>query len=256
MKKDPFALYEILLHGLDNSQPLTATLSGEQWCMAETAGGLGLAMHTPGSSIAPMFPAGLAGLPVCQAAQAVSSWNFQEASFGLAAANAWYNTPERLAVLGAALPDELHYTHGLDYTGMTVGIVGHMRGPAGLRDRAKAVYTLERSPKPGDYPDSACDYILPRCDMVIITGSSIINKTLPHLLALCQKAYVILTGPSVPMCPELLDLGIDRLAGLVVTDREAMAAHVKNSVPGNPYSMGWSFLLEKQRTGPSGQSGD
>jgi len=245
MKKNPFTLYELLLGGIDSSMPLTGTLAGEQWCMAETDAGLGLAMNTPGDTLPPMYPAGLVGLPVCRAAQAMNSWNLREASFGLAAANAFYNSPERLSSLGASLPNDLHYTRGLDYTGMTVGIVGHMRGPADLRQRARTVYVLERSPQPGDYPDSACDYLLPQCDLVIITGSSLINKTLPHLLALCREAYVILTGPSVPLCPALLNCGIDRLAGLVVTQREAMAAHVKNSVPGNPYPLGQSFLLEK-----------
>lgn len=245
MNKNPFALYDILLRGLDGSQSLTSTLSGDQWCLAESADGLGLAMHTPGETISPMFPNGLDGLPILMAAQAVKSWNLREASFGLAAVNAYYNSPERLSKLNAALPENLHYTRGLDFSGMTVGIVGHMRGPAGLRDRAKAVYILERSPKPGDYPDSACDYILPRCDLVIITGSSLINKTLPHLLELCRNAYVILTGPSVPLCPALLEFGIDRLAGLVVTDRAAAAVHVTGSTPGNPYYLGQSFLLEK-----------
>ena len=128
---------------------------------------------------------------------------------------------------------------------MTVGIVGHMHGPAGLREKAREVYVLERSPQPGDYPDSACELLLPRCDLVIITGSSLINKTLPRLLSLCPNAYTILTGPSVPLCPALLDFGIDRLSGLVVTQREAMTAHVCQSIPGNPYSLGRGFLLRR-----------
>lgn len=91
--------------------------------------------------------------------------------------------------------------------------------PPGTLDAAKQVYILERHPKPGDYPDSACEYLLPECDTVLITGSSMVNKTLPRLLELCKNAYVILTGPTVPLCPALLDFGIDRLAGMVVTDK-------------------------------------
>ena len=239
MSTDFFALYDALLAGVDSAAPVLSTTMGEQWCLAAAGTGLGMAMHTPGASIPPLYPAGLAGLPLSQAAQAVKSWNLEEASFGLAAVNSFYNTPDRLA----GLPDYGHYADGLDITGMTVGIVGHMRGPKDLREKARAVYVLERSPQPGDYPDSACELLLPRCDLVIITGSSLINKTLPRLLSLCQKAYTILTGPSVPLCPALLDFGIDRLSGLVVTQREAMTEHVWQSIPGNPYSLGQGFLL-------------
>lgn len=245
MPTDFFALYEALLAGVDSAAPVVSTAMGEQWCLADTELGLGVAMHTPGTSIPPLYPAGLAGLPLPRATQAVKSWNLEEASFGLAAVNAFYNTHARLAALGAALPEGGHYADGLDVTGLTVGIVGHMRGPEGLREKAKQVYVLERSPRPGDYPDPACELLLPRCDLVIITGSSLINKTLPRLLSLCQNAYTILTGPSVPLCPALLDLGIDRLSGLVVTQREAMTAHVRQSTPGNPYFLGQGFLLRR-----------
>lgn len=241
MSNDFFALYDALLAGVDSATPVLSIAMGEQWCLAAAGTGLGIAMHTPGASIPPLYPAGLAGLPLSQAAQAVKSWNLEEASFGLAAANAFYNTPERLA----GLPNYGHYADGLDFTGKTVGIVGHLHGPAGLREQAREIYVLERDPRPGDYPDSACELLLPRCDLVIITGSSLINKTLPRLLSLCRNAYTILTGPSVPLCPALLDFGIDRLSGLVVTQREAMAAHVCQSIPGNPYSLGQGFLLRR-----------
>lgn len=241
MSNDFFALYDALLAGVDSAAPVLSTAMGEQWCLAAAEEGLGLAMHTSGASIPPLYPAGLAALPLFRAAQAVKSWNLEEASFGLAAANAFYNTPARLA----GLPAYGHYADGLDFTGMTVGLVGHMHGPAGLREQARQVYVLERSPRPGDYPDSACELLLPRCDLVIITGSSLINKTLPRLLVLCRNAYTILTGPSVPLCPALLDFGIDRLSGLVVTQREAMTAHVRQSIPGNPYSLGQGFLLRR-----------
>ena len=133
----------------------------------------------------------------------------------------------------------------IDLHGLTVGIVGHMRGPAGLHAQAKAVYTLEREPREGDYPDSACDYLLPRCDLVLITGSALVNKTLPHLLELCEKATVILTGPSVPLCPALLDLGIDRIAGMAITDRAVLRERVEKGQRGSPYGEGSPFLLKK-----------
>ena len=240
-----FSLYDALIDGIDSRARITATLCGEYWAMAETDEGAGVAMATAGDSVPPLFPDGLVDLPLKEAAKAAKSWHFTEAAFGLASANAFYNAPVRLDGLGCREPLGGYYTDGLDLYGKTIGFVGHMHGPKGLREQAKKVYIIEKEPQPGDYPDSACDYILPQCDIVIITGSSLVNKTLPHLLELSERAYTILTGPSVPMCPALLDFGIDRLAGLVLADIEGIRAHVADSVPGSPYRYGSPFLLSR-----------
>lgn len=246
MSRETLALYEALIENVKSEAPVLRTVGGGCWAMAEAEEGMGLGMMTPSDSLPALYPAGLAGLPLREAAKAAASWNLTEASYGLAAANAWYNTPAHMQALDCRLAGDQYPTVGLDLRGMTVGIVGHMNGPRGLRDAAKAVYVLEREPRPGDYPDAACDWLLPRCDLVLITGSSLINKTLPHLLDLCRDAVTILTGPSVPMCPALLDCGVDRLAGFVVTEREAMAAQVAHSVHGSPYVCGESFLLMRR----------
>lgn len=246
MKSDFFALYDALSDSVTESAPVLAASGGDCWMMAEWEGGLGLGMHTAGRSRPPMFPEGIAGLPLKEAAKAAASWHLEEASYGLAAANAFFNTPARMEALESFEPYENYATAGIELAGKTVALIGHMRGPKGLREQARAVYVLERNPQDGDYPDAACDWILPQCDLVLLTGSSLVNKTLPHLLSLCERALTILIGPSVPMCPALLDFGIDRLSGLVVTDCPGMAAHVRNSVHGNPYRYGQSFLLKRR----------
>ena len=91
---------------------------------------------------------------------------------------------------------------------------------------AQEVVILEREPKPGDYPDSACEYLLPDCEVVLITGSASVNKTMPRLLELAKNARIVLTGPTVPLCPRLLDLGIQRLNGSVVLDGEGLLRRI------------------------------
>jgi len=51
---------------------------------------------------------------------------------------------------------------------------------------------------------------------VIMTATTIINKSVNRLLELAKNAFVIMVGPSTPMIEELLDFGIDVLAGLKV----------------------------------------
>lgn len=244
MKTDIFAIYEAIAQGVSSTDAIRSAKAGQLWSMVETDFSAGIAMTTPGDTIAPMFES-YEGLSLAEAAGALGSWNLSEASLALAAANAYYNSPARMEQLCAAEPYDNYCTAGLDFEGRTVGLVGHLRGPEDMYSKAKQLYIIERSPQEGDYPDSACDFILPQCDIVLITGSSIINKTLPHLLELCENAYTILTGPSVPLCPALLEFGIDRIAGMAVTDREGMKGHVRDNSWSSPYCYGQSFMLKK-----------
>ena len=149
--------------------------------------------------------------------------------------------------LKAYEPFENYCTAGLDLRGQRIGVVGHLNMPKSIREEASQVWILERNPRPGDYPDSACDDLLPRCDTVIITASALVNKTLPRRLELCANAYTILTGPTCPMCPELLNMGLDRLSGLVITNRPGMKEKITVNLPGPPYPLGQPFLLTRER---------
>ena len=93
-------------------------------------------------------------------------------------------------------------------------IIGHFYNLEKFLTGAASISVLERKPWPGDYPDSACEYLLPQQDFVFITGSAFVNKTLPRLLQLSSAARAIVLGPSTPMSPTLFDYGADELSGL------------------------------------------
>lgn len=245
---DFFEIYDALLAEMDRDADAARIVragSYRSWAMAETDDSTGIAMAGDQAAIAPMYESGFDGLSLKAAAGAIKSWNLREAGIGLAAANAWYNTNAHIAALNAAEPYENHAMRGLRFDGAVVGIVGHMHLTPEVHRAAKRVYTLERAPKEGDYPDSACELLLPQCDYVFITGSALVNKTLPRLVELSRNAYTVLLGPSVPLCPALLEHGIDRLSGMAVCDRAAMRRHVTDGIHGNPYGMGTPFLLTK-----------
>ena len=238
-----FAIYNKLIEGITPGHSITGTLQDSCWTAVETGDNLGIAMTTPGDTVPAFCPIPYEGLELAELAQAAVSWNLKEASFGCAAINAFYNTEENLSALNAQLDFQLYCTHGLELKGKRVGVVGHLNMPDFVREQAAEVLILERNPRPGDYPDSACEWILPTCDIVLITGSTLVNKTLPRLLELCENACTILAGPTVPLCPALLDTGIDRIAGLVITDRPGLRQKLRENRPGSPYPHGESFLL-------------
>ena len=238
------SLYASLLEHLPEAGNVKEIITGRIWTMARMdQGSSGISMTTLGHTIPEHFQQ-MDGLAAWEAAAAVCSWNLEEASAGMAVINASYNTAQRLEALHCSEPYENYCTDGLDLCGKTIGVVGHLTMPEKTLRLAKDVYILERNPRPGDYPDSACEYLLPKCDVVLITGSSLINKTLPRLLELTVKAYTILTGPTVPMCPELLNFGIQRMAGMVVSNQEAMLRQAAEGIKGPPYCNGTTFLLK------------
>ncbi len=223
------AYYEILLEEQpDKDLRVERIVHGVAWTAAVLQNGqVGVAMHTLGETRPRTLPT-LEGLSAGEAARAALSWNFEEAGEAMAVLNACFNTEERLEALGC------RYTasslEGLDLSGKKVGLVGHLVHHGGLTEQmlsvAKEVVILEREPRPGDYPDSACEYLLPDCDVVLITGSASVNKTMPRLLELAKNARIVLTGPTVPLCPALLDLGIQRLNGSVVLDGEGLLRRI------------------------------
>ena len=242
-----FELYDALIEGISSEEPVTGTLMGQCWTAVETQAHFGMAMTTPVDTAPRLFRGDYVGMPLRELARAAKSWNLTEAGFGMAAVNASCNTPRRLEMLKAYEPFDNYCTDGVDLQGKHIGVVGHLNMPASVYEQAASVRILERSPRPGDYPDSACDWLLPQCDVVIITASTLVNKTLPHLLELSRNAYTILAGPSCPLCPELLNFGIDRIAGLVITDAPGMKEKIRGEIPGPPYPLGKPFLLTKER---------
>ena len=242
-----FELYDGLIEGISSDEAVAGTLMGQCWTAVETGNHFGMAMTTAVDTAPRMLQVDHAGMSLKELAQAAKSWNLTEAGFGMAAVNAYYNTPQRLEALNAYEPFDKYCTDGVDLQGKHIGVVGHLNMPRSIWEQAASVRILERSPRPGDYPDSACDWLIPQCDVVIITASTLVNKTLPHLLDLAQNAYTILAGPSCPMCPELLHFGIDRIAGLVITDVMGMKEKIRREISGPPYPMGKPFLLTKER---------
>lgn len=234
--------YDILIAGVDKRLRVRRIIHGVSWVAAELDGGrFGIALHERLESRPRMYPT-LVGLCAREAAEAVRSWNLLEASEGMAVINAFYNTMEHIESYGAACDFETRCTDGMDTVGKKVAVIGHMALQAqSLRDAAE-VYIIERAPKDGDYPDAACEYLLPDCDIVIITASAAVNKTMPRLLELSMGAKIVIVGPTAPLCPALGVIGIDRISGMVVRDKEAFVEWMTQH-SGSPYPHGETFML-------------
>jgi hypothetical protein len=101
-----------------------------------------------------------------------------------------------------------------------VAVVGHFPWIPKLREKVQNLWVVEGRLREGDLPSKDADRILPQCDVVGITGTSFINHTLEGLLALCEKAFVVLIGPTSPLSSILFDYGIDAICGSKVVDED------------------------------------
>jgi uncharacterized protein (DUF4213/DUF364 family) len=77
-------------------------------------------------------------------------------------------------------------------------------------------------PKPGAKPPEEVESALPESDIALITGTSIINNTIDHLLDLASSCREIaILGPSTPMLPEaFLYTPVSCLSGIKILDPE------------------------------------
>lgn len=111
--------------------------------------------------------------------------------------------------------------------GETFGMVGDFEPILKVvRKQTENIHVFERIPqeKDGLHPDKDIPFYLPDCDVVVVTGTSIINNTIDNVLPFCSKAReVFIVGPSTPLHPEsFIEHNVKILAGTVVTDSEKM----------------------------------
>ncbi len=141
-----------------------------------------------------------------------------EASIGMASVNSLLEAEESRCV-------ELNARDFLLEEGQNkkIALVGHFPFIAKLRGAAETLWVLERYPAKEELPAEAAEEVLPQADLVAITGTTLINHTLDHLLSLCRPdSLVMLLGPTTPLSPVLFDHGVDIICGTKVIDTKSV----------------------------------
>jgi len=195
-------------------------------CQSSGKGSTGLAM-SPGLATRTLPWSGtLAGKPITDLAAWILDWEPYKATVAMAAINSCINSrplPDAVALDNSAEHANLavfeHFLPQLHQ--QKVVVIGHYPGIERYQNQMQLT-VLEKQLSAGDLPDAACEFLLPNADWVFLTASSIPNKTFPRLTELASNAKTVLMGPTVPWLPQLHEFGIDYLAGVEITDADAL----------------------------------
>lgn len=139
-----------------------------------------------------------------------------KASLGLAAINSVSPTADSSFSSGDIL-DVLEIRKG-DWVGMIGNFAPLVHQ---IRKKTPHLFVIEDKPeyrKNGQF--RIFDEIMSNCDVMIITATTLINKTLEDIIMKTKKARSrALLGPSAPLFKDFYkDLGIDIISGMIVED--------------------------------------
>jgi len=110
-----------------------------------------------------------------------------------------------------------------------------------MRQFTKNIYVIEKNPKAQVdatlEPEEAAKKLLPRSDIAVFTGATIVNHSFEPLLALCTSAReIVFLGPTCSMIPEpLFEHGVTLMGGLRVYDGDAVLRVVSEGGSGNHF---------------------
>ncbi len=200
--------------------PVKRACLGPSWAVVESVY-TGIAnIHKDDDRLELVLPKEIIGVGAFELAQLIRSDTLHEAGLGVAALNSLIEPTGRPGNIFSEIFGMIERK--------TVAVVGRFPIYDQIAQAARQSYLLEMEPEEGELPASDSEEVVPKSDIVVISGTALINKTLPRLLELCTlaKAKAFIIGPSTPMSDVLLQHGAYRLGGMRVVDTDALIESV------------------------------
>ena len=144
-----------------------------------------------------------------------------------------------IAAINSAIKIDLNQCHEINAAEVLfekgkdkkVVVVGHFPFVKKLGKVAKKLWIVERRPQVGDIPANEAARVIPEADIVAITGTALINRTMESLLTLCpKKSLVMILGASTPLSSVWFDYGVDFISGTRVFNPKLILRMVSEGV--------------------------
>ncbi len=206
----------------DKDMPVKGVCIGLYWTAVESKY-IGMS-HTykTGQKIYIRNAGELSSFSAVQLAERILSWEPLEASIGVAAMNSLIEPKGTLGNIKTYIKNHAR--------GKTLSIVGRFPFNDEVSKIARKAYLLELAPVGDELPAVACEDVLPRSDINVISATALINHTLQRLLELGSNGINIVLGPSTPLSPVLFGFGAHILAGVRVHDKDAVVKSIMQGV--------------------------
>ena len=192
------------------------------------------AVCCPSSAKAMPFSGKLRGRGARAYLEDIFSENILRRTLGIATLNAlstlvWDKTehPEYELLLGADAFDEIDvkkYRKSVVVGALVPIIRKLMQENADFHILEKDSRTLKEREMPYYLPPERAGECVPEADLLVITGVTILNDTLPGILAMAKKdAEILVVGPTASMLPDcLFSKGVTMLGGIQVTKADEL----------------------------------
>jgi len=164
----------------------------------------------------------LTSCKISDLAKRILSWKPLEASIGVAALNSLIEPRGEKGNIKDFIREKSR--------GRIVAFIGRFPFYEEISALAKKSYLIEIDASGSELPSFACEDILPKSDVTVITGTSLINHSLQRLLELGHNGINIVLGPTTPLSPILFDFGADVLAGIRVTNKQELVKSITQGV--------------------------
>lgn len=84
-----------------------------------------------------------------------------------------------------------------------VGMVGYFDPMIDdIKRHSKALYIFEQEKMPETFSPDRIPELLPKCTVLLISATTIINRTYDSIIKHAKTDKVVILGPSTPVCPE------------------------------------------------------
>jgi uncharacterized protein (DUF4213/DUF364 family) len=216
-------LYDHLIEAIPVDIRVDFVAVGAHITAVGTGDALGLAQTLVDERRPRLCEGSLIGTPLRELAALLKSWNFVEASLGLAALCAWYNAAAISDVKGrsltqSAVPGQFRFLKRL-VENCRVATTCEADYLTRWIKPAAQLTCLAETPSAGLYPLLASEYLIKEQDLLLLSGDAFITKRLPRLLELpALPVKTVLAGFGIPLAECLSEYGVDEIAAACVTD--------------------------------------
>jgi len=84
-----------------------------------------------------------------------------------------------------------------------VGMVGYFDPMIDdIKKQSKELYIFEQERMPETFSPEKIPELLPKCDVLLISATTIMNRTYDSIIKYAKTNKVVILGPSTPICPE------------------------------------------------------